>query len=144
MSTPQNQTREAIQAVASLGAQVLKMASHLNTKAASAPKAVSPEQITKTAAALIEHGWVEQGLTKEAVEKFLADPQVALEAMENLAAKAAQERGGDARLSNGKATKAYEKTASSELSPFGNNFAESEADKAYNARLSAYQRNGSR
>lgn len=144
MSTPQNQTREALQAVASLSAQVLKMATHLNAKAASAPKAVSPEQVTKTASALIDNGWIDQGLTKEAVEKFLADPQTVLEAMENLAVKAAQERGGDTRLSNGKATKSYEKTASSELSPFGNNFAESEADKAYNARLSAYQRNGSR
>lgn len=145
MSTPQNQTREALQAVASLSAQVLKMANHLNTKAASAPKAVSHEQVSKTASALIQYGWIEQGLTKEAVEKFLSDPTVALEAMANLAEKAAGERGsGDSRLSNGKMTKTYEKTASSETNPFGNNFEESEADKAYDARMRAYHRNGSR
>jgi len=142
MATPQNQTREALQAVASLSAQVLKMATHLNAKAASAPKAVSPDQVTKTAAALIDNGWVEKGLTKEAVEKFLADPQTVLEAMENLAVKAAAERGGDDRLASGRVTKAYEKTASSELSPFGNNFVESEADKLYNSKLSTYQRTG--
>lgn len=144
MSTPQNQTREALQAVASLSAQVLKMANHLNTKMASAPKAVGQDQVTKTANALIEHGWVEKGLTKEAVEKFLQDPQIVLEAMESLAAKAAAERGADARLSNGRVTKTYEKSASSETNPFGNNFEESEADKAYNSRLSTYTRNGSR
>jgi hypothetical protein len=146
MSTPQtNQTREALQAVAGLSAQVLKMATHLNTKMASAPKAVSQDQVTKTANALIEHGWVEKGLTKEAVEKFLQDPQIVLEAMESLAAKAAAERGaGDARLSNGRVTKTYEKSASSETNPFGNNFEESEADRTYNSRLSTYTRNGTR
>lgn len=145
MSTPnanQPTTQQALQAVASLSAQVLRMATAVNTKMASAPKTADAAQLEKTAAALIDCGWT-PGMDKAAVVKLLADPQTALVAFENLAVKAAQEisGGGDPRLVNGRAT--GEKTAGTESNPFGLGHAESEADKMYAARLKAYQHNGS-
>lgn len=141
MST-QNQTREVLQAVAALSAQVVKMAGVMNAKQASAPKAVDPEQLTKTAAALVDTGWA-QGHTKEAVAKLLGDPNTALETLENLAVEAAKRANEvDKRLANGRPT---EKIAMSESSPFGLNFQESEADARYNRALSGYvHQNGSR
>jgi hypothetical protein len=142
MATPNpavtNQTREALQAMAALSAQVVKMAGVLNAKQAAAPKAADKDQLTKTAAALVDLGFA-NGLTKEAVEKQLADPTVALTALENLADLAHKQAAGDGRLANGKVT---EKVAMSDLNPFGSNFNESEADAAYIRRMSAYQHNG--
>lgn len=136
MGTQTVQTQEALQAVAALSAQVLRMAGVVNTKMASAPRAVDPAQIKAAADALVDNGWAPE-MDKEAVAKLLSDPTVAITTLTNLAVKAAVEVNGDPRLAAGRATSTK---FAADPSPFGTGV-ESEADRAYAARLKSYVRN---
>lgn len=135
--TQTNQTTEALQAMAALNAQVLKMANVINTRMAAAPKPVDPAQVAKTASALLDNGWA-PGVEKAAAEQLLADPHTALVTLENLAVKAAQEVRKDPRLENGEMTNSKQ---ANDTTPFGlGHNTESEADKAYKAKLRSYVR----
>lgn len=127
------QTPTTLQATAGLVEGAMKVAAAARERLAKAPKAVDPALAEKTAAVLVETGWIDES-RKAAVAAALADPTTALESVQNLARKTAEELGrrvADPRLAAG--------TPVGGPAPTKAAADESPADRAYREKLQTYR-----
>lgn len=132
-SLPQLTMTQAAAAVAG----AIKVAKAAEAKLAAAPKAVPQTEIDKTAALLVEHGWITQDRV-ETTKQALADPATAMLAIQNIVNKVAQDRGQDHRLANGKPVSAHADRYSPAPRTKSAADDESEADRLYRERIESY------
>lgn len=127
---------QVLQTVAKMIPTAQKVAAEAKQRKAAAPKPVDPAALEKTAAVLVETGWISDAARKADVQATLADPSQALVVIQNLAQKSAEElkkfRGVDPRLTGGTpVSDGPTKVAAADD--------ESEADRKYNAKLDTYR-----